>query len=94
MDMTGLTLSQIKETIKRIEGKVDKVLETPLKEAKDCFRSALNMISHKNQEKANETLKDVIDHARKGFYYLDSDEMTMLDFQACVQATQLLIRVL
>ena len=55
------------------------------------FRSALNMISHKNQEKAYEMLKDVIDHARKGFYYLDSNEMTMSDFQACVQATQLLI---
>ena len=91
MDFTGLTLAQIKETVKRIEGKIDIVLETPLKQAKDRFRASLNMISHKNQEKAYETLKDVLDHATQAFYYMDSNDMTMADLEACVQATQLLI---
>ena len=35
MDFTGLTLAQIKETVKRIEGKIDIILETPLKQAKE-----------------------------------------------------------
>ena len=91
MDMTGLTLAQIKESIKRIEGKIDIILEAPLKQAKDRFRAALNMISHKNQKKAFDTLKDVIDHANQAFYYSDSNDMTMTDLEACVQATQLLI---
>ena len=34
-DTTGLTLAQIKESIKRIEGKIDVLLETPLKLAMD-----------------------------------------------------------
>ena len=90
-DMTGLTLSQIKESIKRIEGKIDVLLETPLKLAKDRFRAAMNMIIHKDLKKAYETLNTVIDHATQAFYYMDSEDMTMKNFEACIQATQLLM---
>ena len=42
MDLSGITLMQIKETVKRIEGKVDKMLEAPLKKAKmHCEAQAL-----------------------------------------------------
>ena len=91
MDMTGLTLAQIKESIKRIEGKIDVLLETPLKLAKDRFRAALNMISNKDPKKAYETLKDVLDHGTQAFYYMDSEDMSFKSFEACIQATQLLI---
>ena len=89
--MTGLTLAQIKETIKRIEGKIYIILETPLKQAKDRFRAAFNMISHKDQKKAYDELKEVIHYATKAFFYMDSRDMTIADLEACVQATQLLI---
>ena len=90
-DTTGLTLAQIKESIKRIEGKIDVLLETPLKLAKDRFRAAMNMIIHKDLKKAYETLNTVIDHATQAFYYMDSEDMTIKNFEACIQATQLLI---
>ena len=89
--MTGLTLAQIQKSIKRIEGKIDIILETPLKQAKDRFLAALNMISHKKQKIAYETLKDVIDHASQAFHYKVSKDMTIADLEACIQATQLLI---
>ena len=91
MDMSGLTLAQIKESLKKIEGKINIILETPLKQAKDRFRAALNMIIHKDQKKAFNELKDVIHYATKAFYYMDSNDMTITDLEACVQATQLLI---
>ena len=91
MDMTSITLSHIKESVKRIEGKIDILLETPLKLAKDRFRAALNMISNEDPKKAYETLKDVVDHATQAFYYMDSEDMSLKSFEACVQATQLLI---
>ena len=78
------TLAQIKESIKRIEGKIDILLETPLKLAKDRFRAALNMVIHKDQKKAFETLKDVVDQGTTAFYYMDSNEMTMKNFGACI----------
>ena len=91
MDMTSITLSHIKESVKRIEGKIDILLETPLKLAKDRFRAALNMISNEDPKKAYETLKDVVDHATQAFYYMDSEDMSLKSFEACIQATQLLI---
>ena len=91
MDMTGVTLAQIKESIKFLPGKFDKNLETPLKQAKDRFRTALNMISHKNQKRAFVTFNDVIDHATQAFYYMDSNDMTITDLEACAQAVQLLV---
>ena len=90
-DTTGLTLAQIKESIKRIEGKIDVLLETPLKLAKDRLRAALNMISNEDPKKAYETLNTVIDHATQAFYYMDSEDMSLKSFEACIQATQLLI---
>merc|ERR1711911_346798 len=89
--MNGLTLAQIKESIQRIEGKITTILETPLKQAKDRFRAALNMMSHDDPKKAYKTLKDVLDHATQAFYYMDSNDMSMTELEACVQASQLLI---
>ena len=91
MQMTGITLALIRESIKNIEGKIDVLLETPLKLAKDRFRAALNMVTHKELKKAYETLNSVIDNSTQAFYYMDSKDMTMKNFEACIQATQLLI---
>ena len=75
--MTGITLALIRESIKNIEGKIDVLLETPLKLAKDRFRAALNMVTHKELKKAYETLNSVIDNSTQAFYYMDSKDMTM-----------------
>ena len=49
------------------------------------------MVIHKDQKKAYEMLKDVVDQGTTAYYYMDSNEMTMKNLEACVQATQLLI---
>ena len=41
VDMSALTLHQIKNTVKRIEGKVDKILKEPLNSAKFYFDNAI-----------------------------------------------------
>ena len=91
INMTKVTLAQIKESIEIIPGKFDKNLERPLKLAIDRFRAALNMISHENQKRAYETFKDVIDNTSQVFYYMETKDMTLTDLEACVQAIQLLI---
>ena len=45
MDLSGITLMQIKETVKRIEGKVDTLLEAPLKKAPMHFESAIKRMN-------------------------------------------------
>ena len=89
--MNGVTLTQIKDSIKINQGKFHETLKKPLKMAIDRFRAAFNMISHENQKRAYDTFKDVIDNATQVFYYMETNDMTLADLGACVQATQLLI---
>ena len=63
MELSGITLMQIKETVKRIEGKVDRMLEAPLKNAKMHCDSAITRISHKRMEDAYHLFDKVINEA-------------------------------
>ena len=56
IDMSALTLHQIKNTVKRIEGKVDKILKEPLNTAKLYFDNALMEITNKSYSDAYQTL--------------------------------------
>ena len=62
-----------------------------MKLAKDRFRAAINMIINEDPEKAYEMFRNVIDHTIQGFYYMDSNRMTLSDLEAFVQTVQLLI---
>ena len=91
MDLSGITLTQIKETVQRIEGKVDRMLEAPLKNAKMHCDSAITRISHKRMEDAYNLFDKVINEATNAYNLLDQKDISMDDFQGCIQAIQLLI---
>ena len=88
VDMSALTLHQIKNTVKRIEGKVDKILKEPLNSAKFYFDNAIIEITNKSYNDAYQTLDKVIENAMKGLGYAgDSVE----SFEECAKATRLIV---
>ena len=42
LDITGFTLNQIKRVIERVEKKVDRIMEVPMKNAITFFKTARN----------------------------------------------------
>ena len=81
MDLSGITLMQIKETVQRIEGKVDQMLEAPLKNAKTHCDSAITRISNKFMEDAYHLFDKVINEATKAYNLLNKKDISMNDFQ-------------
>ena len=63
LDLSKITLSQIKETVVRIEGKVDRLLEAPLKNAKDHCNSAISYVSNQMNKEAFQYFDKVVDNA-------------------------------
>ena len=66
-DMTGFTLTQILQTVQRIEGKVDTMLKEPLNSAIDFFDSAILEIKRESFKDAYNSLDKVIENATKAF---------------------------
>ena len=91
MDLSGITLMQIKETVQRIEGKVDKMLEAPLKKAKIHCEDAITSITFKKTKEAFNTFDKVIDQATHAYNLLDNKDISIKDFNGFMQAIQLLI---
>ena len=91
LDLTCLTLNQIKKSVQRIEKKVDKLLISPLKSAIDHFNTAVNMMISKNFRMANTTLEKVIDKATDGLNNIDDEEMNIDTFRECGTALKLII---
>ena len=52
IDMTALTLHQIKDTVKRIERKVDKLLKEPFETALSLFNDTITEIINTCHEEA------------------------------------------
>ena len=83
VDMSALTLHQIKNTVKRIEGRG--ILKEPLNSAKFYFDNATIEITNKSYNDAYQTLDKVIENAMKGLGYAgDSVE----SFEECAKATR------
>ena len=91
MDLSGITLMQIKETVQRIEGKVDKMLEAPLKNAKMHCEDAITSITFKQTKEAFGTFGTVINEATHAYTLLDDRDISIKDFNGFIQAIQLLI---
>ena len=82
VDMSTLTLHQIKNTVKRIEGKVDKILKEPLNSAKLYFDNALMEITNKSYNDAYQTLDKVIENVMKGLDYAGN---SVESFEECAK---------
>ena len=89
IDMTAFTLFQIKTIVKRIEKKLDKILETPLNMAIDNFGSAMNLIINGEFKDAYDTLKsNVAQNARQAFYFKGGHNISLTDAEGMMSAAR------
>ena len=91
MDLSGITLKQIKETVQRIEEKVDRLLETPLKNAKEHFDFAITRVTHGVNKEACAYFDKVIAEGTAAFNNIENKKITIPGFQACIESARLVI---
>ena len=92
VDTSALKLKKILETVQRIEGKIDTMLETPLNVSRDFIESAYIAISNKNFDTAFKLLEDVIREATKAYYLQQKEKIvTVENFVGCMQAIKFLV---
>ena len=91
MDLSGITLKQIKETVQRIEEKVDRLLETPLKNAKEHFDFAITRVTHDDNKDACFYFDKVIDDGTTAFNNIKNKNISIAGFQACIESARLVI---
>ena len=90
LDLTGFKLYQIKKGIDRIEKKVDKLLEAPMKLASRYYDDALDMLMCKQFKDAFDNLNKVIDKASEAFHYTADKKINMETFKQCIEAVTLI----
>ena len=91
MDLSGITLAQIKEAVQRIEEKVDALLEAPLKNAKQFFDFAITRVIHDDNKAACSFFDKVIDEATQAFNLVKKSKNSVKGFQSFIEAARLLI---
>ena len=90
IDMTALTLHQIKNTVERIEKKVDKFLKEPLETALSLFNDAITEVINNCYEEAFENLKEVILNAKKGLNLVKGKGISIESFGEYIKAARLI----
>ena len=94
LDLTVLTLRKILDTVKRIENKLDKIMQKSLKTAFNDITSAFNHYTNQSYERAYEILKDhVIPQAREAFNtnFNGNEQIEMATFECCMTAIKFLV---
>ena len=90
MDLTGIKLNQIQKGMERIEKKVDKLLQAPLKMAARFYDSALDMVMARKFKDAFDTLNKVIDEATRAFEYTADKVINIETYKECIHAVILI----
>lgn len=91
IDMTALQLHQIKETLVRIEGKIDAMMKVSLESSIDFFKSALRKIQYDDFEEAFKSFEKVDTEATRAFNTAKSKEkLSVEDFDEIATAARLL----
>ena len=92
LDISALQLQRILETVQRMEGKIDKVLDTSLEMARDFLESVYNAIANDSFEYAYEIIaNDLIPKASEAFYLEQKDKITPDNFYGCIQSIKILV---
>ena len=76
-----LTAHQVLEALKRIEGKIDKQLKTPLKMAVNGYKTVMNAVRTANFKEAYTQLHDLIRDARQAFHYANDEEIEIESYR-------------
>ena len=92
LDMAVLTLQQIKNTLKSIDRKVDKLLLAPLKTAINFYNTALNEILARKFDLAIKNFEEVIKEATKGLNNIEevNRPIDVEAFKHCMIALKLI----
>jgi hypothetical protein len=90
LDLNSFTLARILETVKRIETKVDLILDAPLKVAIKHMKSAINTMESGNLEESLRYMDKVADQAMQGFEYAQKST-GIENFKNAVMAKKLLV---
>ena len=80
LDLSCLTLHQIKRSLQRVERKLDKLLISPLRSAMDHFTTAVNLMVSHDFDLANKTLEKVIDKATDGLNNMEDKYVNLETF--------------
>lgn len=89
--MTGFTLNQIKRGIERVEKKVDRIMEVPMKNAITFFKNANTEIMNGSFSDAFENLKLVIVKANEAFELTATKDINIETFSECMKAIKMIM---
>ena len=91
IDLSALTLYQIKKSVEKIDRKVSKLLRAPLLNAIDHFNEVTDYFLSQDFEKAYVTLDKVLNNATDAFNKIADKNINIETFADCLKAAQLLI---
>ena len=81
MKFPDLTMYKVLASLKRIEGKLEQMLTTPLNMAIDGYDTILNAVIEKEFKLAHEQLPSLIRDARQAFHYADKKDIGIESFR-------------
>ena len=89
--MTGFTLNQIKRGIERVEKKVDRIMEVPMKNAITFFKNANTEIMNESFADAYQSLDKVIVKANEAFELTATKDINIETFSECMKAMKMIM---
>ena len=89
--MTGFTLNQIKRGIERVEKKVDRIMEVPMKNAITFFKTANTEIMNGRFNDAYKNLNLVVVKSNEAFELTATKYINVETFNECTKALKLII---
>jgi len=91
LKLPDVTVQRVLESLKRIEGKLDKQLKAPLNLAIDGYKTVMSAVRTANFKLANDQLHDLIRDARTAFHYANDEDIKIESYRECCKAVRLLI---
>ena len=89
--MTGFTLNQIKRGIERVEKKVDRIMEAPMKNAITFFKTANNEIMMGRFADAYQNLNLVVVKSNEAFELTANKDINTDTYSECLKAMKLIV---
>ena len=91
LDLTGFTLKQILDIVKKIANDVEVILNAPQKETVLHFQSIINMIQHDRNEEAYDKLKLVDEKGTQAVVYADRKSISVQVYEETLKVVHILI---
>ena len=81
LKLPDVTVQKVLESLKRIEGKLDKQLKAPLNLAIDGYKTVMNAVRTGNFKLAYDKLHDLMRDARLAFHYANDEDIKIESFR-------------